>query len=278
LPLARLRIVAGLIALAYFASWSGHLGRLFALDGLLPPQAATELLQLRSQDKSHFHRSPLFQIDTSTGLMSFQLLGVAAALLLLFGIYSRFACAATFVLLLTFVHRAPMLTGPLETVLAFLLLYLMLGPCGAAWSIDAWRAAKAGRGTTAPSWTANLSLRLIQVHEAGLIWLVACSMLGSRYWWDGTAIWALEAQTLSRPIDLSWLRSMPKLVNAWTHLFVVTNLLFPILVWKPLLRPLVVGAGAVAWLLMLPLTGQVLYIAAMITAMCAFLGTEEEAT
>jgi hypothetical protein len=82
---------------------------------------------------------------------------------------------------------------------------------------------------------------------------------------------------LSRPIDLSWLRNFPKLTNGWTHLFVLINLLVPILVWNRLLRPLVVTLAIIAWALMIPLTGQVLYVAAIITAMCAFLADEESA-
>ena len=70
---------------------------------------------------------------------------------------------------------------------------------------------------------------------------------------------------------------MPKLVNGWTHLFVLINLAFPILAWNRLLRPLVVTLAIAAWLLMIPLTGQVLYVAAMVTAMSAFFAANEHA-
>jgi hypothetical protein len=91
-------------------------------------------------------------------------------------------------------------------------------------------------------------------------------------WWNGTAIWVLEAQTLSRPADLSFLRGGEKLLNGWTHLFVLSNLLFPVLVWKRLLRPLVVAFAALMWLLMIPITGQLLYVLAVVAAMYAFVG------
>jgi hypothetical protein len=274
LPLARLRIAVGVITLLYFLSWGMQLSRMFADGGLLPPATVQELLRLRAMERPHYHFSPLFQLDSSTGLMAYLVVALIATGLLTVGLFSRLSCLFTLAFVLMFIHRAPMLTGPLETVLAFLLLYLAIGPCGAAFSIDAWRAKES---LLAPSWTANLSQRLIQVHIAGLIWLVACAMLGSRFWWNGTALWALEAQTLSRPIDLSWLRNFPKLINGWTHLFVLINLLFPILVWNRLLRPLMVSIAIVAWLLMIPLTGQVLYIAAIITAMCAFFSDDSPA-
>lgn len=279
-PLARLRIAVGLIALAYFLSWTADLGRMFAGDGLLPPHTVHELVSLRSPDRPHFHFSPLYQIEAPAALYAFLAAAIAVALLLVGGMFTRVSCLLTLLALLMFVHRAPLLTTPLETVLIFLLLYLLVGPAGAAFSFDAWRAEKSGSsisapGGTAPSWIANLSQRLIQVHVAGFLWLIACSMLSSRYWWDGTALWSLEAQTLSRPIDLSWLQNFPKLVNGWTHLFVLINLIFPILVWNRLLRPLMVALAIAAWLLMIPLTGQVLYIAAVIAGICAFFGNEE---
>jgi hypothetical protein len=236
-----------------------------------------QLLSERSPDRPHFHLSPLFSIDSAAGLYVYHAASILVAILLACGVFTRISCLLTLLAVLIHVHRAPMLTSPLETVLVFLLLYLLVGAAGAAFSFDAWRAAKSDQSLSAPSWTASISLRLMQVHLAGFIWLVACSMLGSPSWWNGTALWALEAQELSRPLDLSWLRDFPKLMNGWTHLFVLINLLFPILVWSRLLRPLMVALGVIAWALMIPITGQVLYVLAVITAMCAFLTDHESA-
>jgi len=276
LPLGRLRIAVGLITLAYFLSWTADLSRMFAASGLLPPGATQQLLQERASGRIHFHVSPLFSIDSAAGLYAYHAVAIALATLLTLGVFSRVSGLLTLLAVLMHVHRAPMLTGPLETVLVFMLLYLLIGPAGDAISMDAWRNRGTELSNPKPSWTANVSLHLMQVHLAGFVFLVACSMLGSRFWWDGTALWSLEAQELSRPVDLSWLRDFPKLMNGWTHLFVLINLLFPILVWNRLLRPLVVALGIVAWALMIPLTGQVLYVAAVITAMCSFFADDEQ--
>lgn len=266
--LGRLRIAVALLAVAYFLSWTNHLSALLGRDGLLPPSMVQELF--REQNRHLYRFSPLYQIDSPAGLQAYQVLAVAVAVLFTAGVFTRVTSVATFVVFLTFVHRAPMLTGPLDTVLAMLLLYLAIGPSGEVLSVDAWLAHQKAR-TPQAGWLANVSLRLIQVHTAGLLLLVACSSMASGAWWDGTAIWALEAQSLSRPFDWTSLRNWPKLVNGWTHLFVVTNLLFPVLVWNRLLRPLVLTITAVVWLLMIPLSGQVLYVLAVLTALAAFL-------
>jgi hypothetical protein len=275
-PLARLRIAIGLIALLYLLSWTADLSRMFSADGLLTPNATQQFLQARAGGRIDYHISPLFSIDTAAGLYAYHVASIVVAGSLILGVFSRISCLLTLLAVLMHVHRAPMLTGPLETVLVFLLLYLLIGPSGAAFSLDAWRR-KDAEAATALTWTANVSLRLMQAHLAGFLFLVACAMLGSPSWWNGTALWSLEAQELSRPLDLSWLRNFHKLMNGWTHMFVLINLLFPILVWNRLLRPLMVMLGIIAWTLMIPLTGQVLYVAAVVTAMCAFLGNDEQA-
>jgi hypothetical protein len=269
-PLGKLRIATGLLTIAYFVSWATQLAYWLAGDGVLPPDMMRELLQ--SQNRHFFHPSPLFAITTPSGLWAYHAVVTAVAVLFTLGVVTRLTSALTLVAVLTYIHRAPLLTSPFETVLVMLLLYLTIAPSGAAYSFDAWRAGRQGRSLATPSWLANIGLRLTQVHLVMFLWLVACSCLASGVWWDGTAIWSLEAQTLSRPLNLSFMRDFPKIVNGWTHLFVLVNLVFPILVWHRLLRPLVIACTALLWLLMIPVTGQVLYVLAVLAAMYAFTG------
>lgn len=271
-PLGKLRVAAGLLTIAYLVSWTTHLAYLLAGDGVLSPDMMQELL--RSQNRHFFHHSPLFWIDTPGGLWAFHAAATVIAVLFTLGVATRITSLLTLLAVLSYVHRAPLLTSPFETVLIMLLIYLTIAPSGATLSFDAWRAGAKGRNTDDPSWLANVGLRLTQVHLVMFIWLVACSCLASAVWWDGTAIWSLEAQTLSRPLNLSFLQGFPKIVNGWTHLFVLANLLFPILVWHRLLRPLLIAFAAIMWLLMIPITGQVLYVLAVLAAMYAFVGPQ----
>jgi hypothetical protein len=269
-PLAKLRIATGLLALAYFFSWTTQLAYLFSEQGVLSPAVVQELLE--SQNRHRFRPSPLFSIATPGGLMIYQAVVILIASLFTAGVFTRVTSLLTLFAALSFVHRAPLLASPFETVLVMLLLYAAWGPSGAAYSFDAWWAARQGRLLNRPGWLANVALKLLQVHLALFLLLVGCSSLAAAVWWNGTAIWFLEAQTLSRPADLSFLRGGEKLLNAWTHFFVLSNLLFPVLVWKRLLRPLVVAFAALMWLLMIPITGQLLYVLAVLAAMYAFVG------
>ncbi len=270
LPLARIRIVAGVLTLAYLLSWLGTQSSFLTVEGLLPPETVQELL--RDQNRHWYHPSPLFQMGSSGTLLAYNLAALVCAALFTAGCFTRISGALTLVGVLGYVHRAPMLTGPTETMLCMLLLYLTVAPSGAFYSVDALLAERRGKSLAHPSWLAGVGLRLLQVHLAALIFLIACSLLASGVWWNGTAIWSLESQTLSRPFDLSWIRKWPKFVNGWTHLFVLVNLAFPVLVWYRLWRPLIIALTALMWLSMLPLTGQVIYILAILTTMLAFCG------
>jgi hypothetical protein len=269
-PLGIVRIAAGLLTVAFFVSWIPDLATLLSANGRLSPDMVRELLE--SENRHRFHQSPLFAIDTTGGMWAYTAVAVGIALLFAVGAFTRITAALTLLMVLTFVHRAPLLTSPFETVLVLLLLYLAIAPSGATHSIDAWLARRRGEQRPRPSWLANVGLRLMQVHLAMFLLLVACSAMAYPAWWNGTAVWSLQAQTLSRPLDLSAIRETPKLVNAWTHLFVLANLLFPVLVWYRLVRPLVLAFAAIMWVNMIPVSGQVLYVLAVLAAMTSFLG------
>src|SRR6185369_12728 len=99
----------------------------------------------------------------------------------------------------------------LDQINALLAMYLMVAPCGAMYSLDAWRrrvgCAHQGCGekvsndkresmvaswwaqTTLRSTSANIATRLIQVHLCVLYLFAGLSKLQGQAWWDGTAIW-----------------------------------------------------------------------------------------
>jgi hypothetical protein len=263
--LARLRIATGLLTLCYLLSWNGSLTRWFGSQGLLPAETVRNFLA--ENNGQHFHFSPLFALD-GTSLWAFQGVAILLAGMFTLGLGTRLTGVLTFLAFLSYVHRAPMLTGPFEAVLAMLLGYLPIGPCGRCWSLDQRRSQLA----PVPEWSATLSLRLIQLHTAGFLLLTALSACSTSIWWNGTALWVMQAQTSTRPFDLSWVRNYPFLVNAWTHAFLLVNLLFPVLVWQPLFRPLIVVATAGLWLSVIPCGGQLFYVAAMLIGIASFCG------
>jgi hypothetical protein len=280
LPAAVLRIAVGVIAIAHFLDLAGGLQTWYARDGLLPPTAVQQLLELTSGD-AEYHPSYLKHF-AGTELVAAGAIAIALAICFTLGLLTRITGLLTLVAMLAYVHRVPQIAGHLEPVLSFLLLYLCIAPSGACLSIDSRLFGAAGNGPLRlligrcePSRTANLGLRLIQIHLAMFYAMMGLTKLYGDAWWDGEAIWLLMAQTESRPLDLTGLRRAGQfgeyVLNFWTHAFVYFELAFPVLIWTRVGRPLLLGLSVVIWLSLIVVTGQLLFGLLMLAAGVAFI-------
>ena len=81
------------------------------------------------------------------------------------------------------------------------------------------------------------------------------------------------SQVRSRPVDLTFLRGQGFLLEAWTHAIVAFELVFPLLIWKTLLRPLLLLIALVMWASLAMLTGLAGFCLVMLIASAAFLPT-----
>jgi hypothetical protein len=150
------------------------------------------------------------------------------------------------VVVISFVQRAPEAMFGLDQINAILTLYLAIGPSGHALSVDRWLALR--RSATSlplPSVGANLALRLINVHMCVIYLFAGLSKLQGEAWWTGEAMWQAFANLEYQTADMTWLAWHPWLLNLLTHICVIWEVSFCVLIWFPRLRPLTL-AGAVA--------------------------------
>ena len=282
-PLAVLRIAVGLVAFWYFATFTFDLVRWFGPFGILPNAVVREITgaadaAMALGPQQGVYRFSLLQLgDSPAYLWTIHLAGLASALLLTIGCWTRWANLLTLVILLSYVHRGPMLTGQLEPILSMLLLYLCIGPSGVAFSVDHRRARRragdSDRGATR-SVAANISLRLIQIHLVGFYLVMGLSKLGSEVWWVGEAVWLLIASSHSRLVDLTFLNDSPYVLNLWTHAIVLFELSYAVLIWNRLARPLLIVASIIIWGSLAIVTGLLAYCALMVMANTAFIPAE----
>lgn len=278
-PLCVLRIGVGLMAMAFFLSFS-DLTRWFAADGLLPTSSVQ--LLLASPDSSNYHVSILNYFRSPAELWTIHVVAIAASAMLTAGLFTRLSTILTLAALLSYIHRAPMITGHQEPILAMLLFYLCFAPAGRYLSFDAfWRRLRNRNASEVTpvnnpplSLAAAVPLRLIQVHLAAFYVMLALTKISGPAWWNGDAVWYLMAQTHSRPVDISGLRSNLFLINAWTHSIVIYELLFPVLIWNRLARPLLLAVGIVMWLSLALVTGLTMFCLTMLVANIAFISPE----
>lgn len=302
--LSLLRIGAGLIALYVVLTYTPDLNEFFGSTGIVSAESLANLEQATRDGQrqliSHQVREAMpreyafsyFSYVHSSGMLyAVHFGGVAVLLLFTAGLLTRVTSVLALLVVLSYIHRGPLLTGHVEHVLAFVMFYLCLGPAGAEWSID--RALRVRRAAVQPvqlapapaagplgpngtplSSAATVSIRLIQVHLALLYALMAIGKLSSEVWWDGLAVWWILARPEARLVDLTWLHRFPMFVYLWTHAIVAYQAAFPVLIWNRLARPLLLALGIVVWGSLAPITGLIPFSLMMIVASLAFVPSE----
>jgi predicted DCC family thiol-disulfide oxidoreductase YuxK len=177
------------------------------------------------------------------------------------GLWSRLTAVLAWVIVVGTVHRLPVALFGFDQAVSSWALYLAVtGASGQAVSLDRflarWRLARAeaspsrrrrdGRwtlppGVPAPTVSANLALRLIQLHLCVIYASAGLAKLQGPTWWNGLAIWGTLASGEFRLIDFTWTAAYPWLLNVLTHGALAVELGYPVLVWVRALRPLVLA-------------------------------------
>ncbi len=273
--LSAMRLFTGLVVVYLHATLSLDLVPLFGPDGMLP---AAEIAPLEAGAFSYLN-----YLSTPGELWTIHLIGLAVLILFAAGFWTRATSVLGLVVFLSDVHRAPMITGRTEPIVALVLCYLCLAPCGRRFSLDHWLAhrsagvAPLGVAVGRLSTAATIATRLIQIHLALWIAMMGFSKLSGETWWNGTAMWWLIARQDSRLVDLTWLHTMPKAIDFWSHAVVLFELAFGLLIWIPLARPLLLAIAVIVWSSLALVTGDIpfalmLGIASMAFISPAFLG------
>src|SRR6185295_16286666 len=128
----------------------------------------------------------------------------------------------------------------LDQINRLLVMYLMLGPCGAAYSLDRlWMKRKSGGRLppAQPLMSANIAIRLIQVHMCMIYLFAGASKLVGRSWWTGSAMWLAFANYEYQSLDMTWMAHWPILLNFITHITVCWELSYSALIWPRMTRP-----------------------------------------
>ena len=264
-----LRQVTAAFALWWLVSFTPHLESMFGENGWVSLDIVHATTTDGNLDKVAPGFSPLFYVS-STGLWVCHLAALAIVAASTFGFRPRVTTPLTLLVVLCYVHRAPLLCGSFETALCMLLLYLCFAPKQSAWSL--WRSScpTGSNQVLSPTWLSNVGVRLIQVHVCALYLLIATTKLGTPTWWSGMATWHLLVDANHRLINLESLAANDNLMDVVSHGWVAFELLFPVLIWVRVLRPLLLIVATIVWLLTALVTGQIGYCLLMAFANLVF--------
>jgi predicted DCC family thiol-disulfide oxidoreductase YuxK len=182
------------------------------------------------------------------------------------GLFSRVTAVLAWIIIVSTVRRAPVSVFGFDQAVSAWTFYLAVtGASGQAVSLDRfierWRQARAvfvpprrkgdtrlralPSGVPEPTVSANLALRLIQLHLCLIYGMAGLAKLQGQAWWTGMAIWGTLASAEFRLIDFTWLAAYPWLLNLLTHGSLAFELSYPVLIWVRPLRPLMLALAVV---------------------------------
>ncbi len=241
--LGLVRILTGLMLLYTHAVWSLALRQFFRPDGWLSPELVRAM--------QHPAACSFWWLVPDGAMWTAYGLSMIVLLLFTLGLWTRITSVLSLLVVLSFVHRVPQATFGLDQINAMLTLYLAIGPSGQALSLDRLFARRRrGRSALrpAPSAGANLALRLINVHMCVIYFFAGVTKLQGESWWTGEAMWRAFANLEYQSIDMTWMAWHPWLMNVATHVSVLWETFFCVLIWRPRWRPVMLAGALVVHL------------------------------
>lgn len=280
-----LRVLAGLLFLVWLLPFAGHVQELFGLQGWFDQQAYAEAAKLPMGLPRPMSWSALYLAgDSPTALTALYWGAVLAIALFTLGFWTRLTSVLTWLAVVSFTAN-PVLDYDGDSLLILLAFYLMLGhlltgqrdaelsPLARLFGgLPAWL--RRGAEAPAPSYGANLALRLLQVHFAIVVVAAGLHKLQFGDWWGGVALWYPMYPAFGKTfqeIRAEWAASKEFLlfcISVAAYAVVLWQIAFPLYAWRPRWRFVLVGGAVVGWLgtallYQLPLLGPAFLVAAL---------------
>lgn len=230
--LCLIRIACGAMLLYTHAVWTLRLDAFFGDKAWISPSA------ISTAGISPWAWSHLWLIHDPTTLRIAHFAALAVFAMFTLGLFTRATNVLSWLLVVSYAHRANGALFGLDQINAMLSMYLMFANCGDQFSLDSllWRRPQPAPATI----NNNIAARLIQVNLAILYLFAGISKLQGPAWWDGSAMWLAVSNYEYQSIDMTWLVNYPTLVNALTHITIVWEVSYIALVWPRLTRPIVI--------------------------------------
>lgn len=254
-PLGAFRVVIGVLTLVHLGMLTVDLDHWLTNTGLLQGDEARLVA-------GPLRPSPLQWVQDPGSVRAF--VGVTAVVALAFtiGWRTRVMSVLLYLGVLSLHQRnLPTNSGP-DNLLVILLFYLMLCPCGAAYSLDARRIARR-RGTWAEPLIVSWVPRLIQIQLCVIYFDTAILKCAGKSWLDGTALhYVLYNHEVGR-FDFSVLAQYPLLVNAMTYLALLGEFALAFFLWFRVTRPATIALGlmlhaGILFVVNVPLFGELM--------------------
>jgi Vitamin K-dependent gamma-carboxylase len=256
-PLGLLRVAVGALLLWNVAILGLDLKDYLGSDGWIGPEAARAYLA----NNSPWAWSFWFWVPDRWLAVVWAGCLVVLALFTL-GIWSRVTAVLAWVIAISIVRRAPAALFGFDQMVSTWAFYLaVFGASGQAVSVDrflsrfrtirrnrkdrgcgAGELSKSNSGVPRATVSANLCLRMIQLHLVLIYGSAGLAKLMGPEWWNGSAMEMIVLTPEYRRFDLTWLFRYPTVLALATHFGLLLEIGYPVLIWVRKLRPLVIAS------------------------------------
>ena len=178
------------------------------------------------------------------------------------GIWSRVTAVLAWAIAISIVRRAPAALFGFDQMVSTWAFYLaVFGASGQAVSVDRFLSRfrtirrnrkdlgrgggerlKGNSGVPPASVSANLCLRMIQLHLVLIYGSAGLAKLMGPEWWNGTAMEMIVLTPEYRRFDLTWLFRYPSVLALATHFGLLLEIAYPVLIWIRKLRPIMIAS------------------------------------
>jgi len=234
-PLGVFRVVFGLLVLANLGFLAFDLDYWFTDHGLLQGNEALEMA-------GPLRISPLLWLQDPVSVRIFFAATAVVGCKFTLGWHTRIASIALYLMMLS-IHQRNLLTNSgADALVMVMVFYMMLAPCGAAFSLDA-RRARRKRGTDAEPLILPWAQRLIQLQLCLIYFITAVFKCNGASWMNGTALhYVIQNTEVGHPF-LAWLAAYPILINLMTYGAILTEISLAYLLWFRATRPWAILVG-----------------------------------
>jgi uncharacterized membrane protein YphA (DoxX/SURF4 family) len=228
--LAALRIaLAALLLFDVLSSYLPNAANFYGEHSLGEPPLYKNLW---NDEKARWNWSLLYGVQDHTYHYAGMIVWVVAISGLLVGFFTRPCSVAVWALSITFANLNDNVDNAGDIVRGIFLFYLMISPCGATWSVDAWLKKRSG-----PVYISPWPLRLILLQMVIIYWANGLHKVIGEDWQTGNSLYYVMGDaTLSR-----WSKAQFSIPYPITRL-----LSWSVLVWEVTLPALLIGGVIVA--------------------------------
>lgn len=205
-PLAFFRVCIAGVLLAQAFALTGSIWELYGQTGVVQWTVIEKMIPAGVPSVGRIaHALAWLGVSESQVVLGVFLVYVGGLVCLLIGWQTRMAALCAW-----FTHLAMMMSARatiygVDSFANIALFYCIFIPVGAAASLDLL----AGRISTAPSVSARLGIRLLQIHMCIVYLASGLEKASGIQWWNGEAIWRAVMRPDFARFDFSWLADAP---------------------------------------------------------------------